>query len=69
MVAGTGNGTLHADLLPALHEAQSLGIRVWRVTRCASGRVAGDAGSDANGSRSGLPAGATGAAGAAAELI
>ena len=49
VVAGTGNGTLHADLLPALHEAQSLGIRVWRVTRCASGRVAGDAGSDANG--------------------
>lgn len=45
VVAGTGNGTLHADLLPALHEAQGLGIRVWRVTRCASGRVAGDAGS------------------------
>lgn len=44
VVAGTGNGTLHTDLLAALLEAQAAGIRVWRSTRCASGRVvsAGD---------------------------
>ncbi len=39
VVAGTGNGTLHADLLAALLEAQAAGLRVWRTTRCASGRV------------------------------
>ncbi len=39
VVAGTGNGTLHADLLAALLEAQAAGVRVWRTTRCASGRV------------------------------
>lgn len=44
VVAGTGNGTLHAELLTALCEAQAAGVRVWRTTRCASGRVvsAGD---------------------------
>ena len=40
IVAGTGNGTLHAELLAALREAQAAGVRVWRTTRCASGRVA-----------------------------
>lgn len=39
VVAGTGNGTLHQDLLAALLEAQAAGLRVWRSTRCASGRV------------------------------
>ncbi len=39
VVAGTGNGTLHVDLLAALLEAQAAGLRVWRTTRCASGRV------------------------------
>ncbi|PRD70587.1 asparaginase [Malikia spinosa] len=39
VVAGTGNGTLHADLLAALREAQAASLRVWRTTRCASGRV------------------------------
>ena len=39
VVAGTGNGTLHADLQAALLEAQAAGLRVWRSTRCASGRV------------------------------
>lgn len=44
VVAGTGNGTLHADMLAALQEAQAAGVRVWRTTRCVSGRVlsAGD---------------------------
>ncbi len=41
VVAGTGNGTLHADLLMALQQAQQAGVRVWRSTRCASGRVIG----------------------------
>ncbi len=39
VVAGTGNGTLHADLLAALREAQAAGVVVWRGTRCAYGQV------------------------------
>jgi len=39
VVAGTGNGTLHADLLTALREAQAAGVAVWRGTRCAYGQV------------------------------
>jgi L-asparaginase len=39
LVAGTGNGTLHQSLIDALHEAQRLGVRVVRATRCARGRV------------------------------
>lgn len=44
VVAGTGNGTLHQDLLVALQRAQTQGVVVWRTTRCAEGRVVqGDA--------------------------
>jgi L-asparaginase len=39
VVAGTGNGTLHRDLLAALLEAEQAGVVVWRTTRCANGRV------------------------------
>ncbi len=39
MVAGTGNATLHDSLLEALLQAQEAGVRVWRTTRCAAGRV------------------------------
>jgi L-asparaginase len=39
VVAGTGNGTLHADLLAALAEAQAAGVVVRRCTRCAYGQV------------------------------
>lgn len=39
LVAGTGNGTLHADLLPWLQAAQARGVRVACTTRCADGRV------------------------------
>jgi L-asparaginase len=39
VVAGTGNGTMHADLEAALREANSAGIRVVRSTRCARGCV------------------------------
>ncbi|MGE0332500.1 MAG: asparaginase [Ramlibacter sp.] len=39
VVAGTGNGTLHSNLLAALHDARQAGMRVVRATRCANGRV------------------------------
>lgn len=39
VVAGTGNGTVHGRLEAALCEAQALGIRVVRTSRCARGRV------------------------------
>jgi len=39
VVAGTGNGTVHADLQAALLRAQRAGVRVVRATRCAEGRV------------------------------
>lgn len=42
VVAGTGNGTIHKDMERALKEAQELGIRVVRTSRCAYGQVVGD---------------------------
>ena len=39
VIAGTGNGTLHQDLELALIEAQALGVRVVRSSRCAYGVV------------------------------
>lgn len=39
VVAGTGNGTIHADLEPALQRAQAAGVLVWRCSRCVWGRV------------------------------
>lgn len=41
LVAGTGNGTLHADLAAALERARAAGVEVRVTTRCASGRVVG----------------------------
>ena len=52
VAAGTGNGTLHADLEAALIRAQAAGVRVVRATRCALGRVvshSGDRIADSNG--------------------
>ena len=46
VVAGTGNGTLHHDLEAALIEAADAGVSVVRSTRCAMGRVFGDAARD-----------------------
>jgi L-asparaginase len=46
VVAGTGNGTVHADLQAALLAAQSQGVAVRRATRCALGRVLPVAGDD-----------------------
>ncbi len=45
VVAGTGNGTLHVDLLAALHRADKAGVRVVRASRCGEGRVLPVAGS------------------------
>jgi L-asparaginase len=39
VVAATGNGTLHHQLEAALLQAQALGVKVVRSTRCAQGRV------------------------------
>lgn len=39
VVAGTGNGSVHNDLLEALKQAQAQGIEVVVSTRCAQGRV------------------------------
>jgi L-asparaginase len=39
VVSGTGNGTIHQDLMAALWRAKSNGVRVVRSTRCAFGRV------------------------------
>lgn len=39
VVAGTGNGTVHAELEAALLQAQARGIRVVRSSRCGAGRV------------------------------
>ncbi len=39
VVAGTGNGTLHADLQAALLRAVAAGVAVVRATRCVFGRV------------------------------
>ena len=43
VIAGTGNGTLHADLQAALLRARDAGLEVRVTTRCASGRVVGGA--------------------------
>jgi L-asparaginase len=41
VLAGTGNGTLHADLEAAAVRAAAAGVAVRLSTRCASGRVVG----------------------------
>lgn len=42
VLAGTGNGTLHADLEAAATRAAQAGVVLRLSTRCASGRVVGD---------------------------
>lgn len=39
IVAGTGNGTLHFELVAALQRAEQAGVRVLRASRCGEGRV------------------------------
>ncbi|WP_296542017.1 asparaginase [Rhodoferax sp.] len=45
VVAGTGNGTLHVELIEALQRAEQAGVRVLRASRCGEGRVLPVAGS------------------------
>jgi L-asparaginase len=39
VVAATGNGTVHRELMPALLDAQKKGVKVVRSSRCAEGGV------------------------------
>lgn len=41
VVAGTGNGTVHRELLTALRRAADAGVALRRATRCAAGPVIG----------------------------
>ena len=43
VVAGTGNGTVHQDVLAALNDAQAQGVAVRLISRCALGQVVGQA--------------------------
>lgn len=43
VVAGTGNGTVHEQLQPALQRAQAAGVEVLVTSRCAFGGVVGGA--------------------------
>ncbi len=43
VVAGTGNGTVHQDLLTALAQAQAQGVALRLTTRCAEGQIVGQA--------------------------
>ena len=45
VVAGTGNGTLHVDLIAALQRAVQAGVKAVRASRCGEGRVLPVAGS------------------------
>ncbi|MBL8306397.1 MAG: asparaginase [Rubrivivax sp.] len=44
VIAGTGNGTVHARLLEAARRAELAGLTVWRASRCWLGGVVGDGG-------------------------
>jgi len=44
VLAGTGNGTVHEALLAELVQAQSQGVAVQLVTRCAEGEIVGQPG-------------------------
>ena len=41
VIAGTGNGSVHVELLAAAHRAQAAGVRVVRTSRCLLGGVVG----------------------------
>lgn len=63
VLAGTGNGSVHRELVAAAHETQAAGVVVRRASRCQLGGVVGD-------SHSGLPsAGELGAPQARVKLL
>jgi L-asparaginase len=39
VVAATGNGTVHRELIPALLQAQASGVKVLRASRCSEGGI------------------------------
>jgi L-asparaginase len=41
VIAGTGNGSVHRELLAAARQAQRSGVRVLRASRCVAGGVVG----------------------------
>lgn len=43
VIAGTGNGSVHAEMLAAARRAEAAGVRVWRASRCQLGGVVGGA--------------------------
>jgi L-asparaginase len=43
VIAGTGNGSVHAMLAAAAQRAQAAGVRVLRASRCQLGGVVGGA--------------------------
>jgi L-asparaginase len=43
IIAGTGNGSVHAELLAAARRARAAGVAVWRTSRCQLGGVVGGA--------------------------
>ncbi len=43
VIAGTGNGSVHASLLQAARRAVAAGVPVWRASRCQLGGVVGAA--------------------------
>ncbi len=49
VVACSGNGSVHAALLPALAQARASGVVVWRATRCLGGSIVADVDDDDDG--------------------
>ena len=41
VIAGTGNGSVHRQVLAAARRAEAQGVRVWRASRCLLGGVVG----------------------------
>jgi L-asparaginase len=46
VVAATGNGTVHRELVPALLRAQAQGVKLLRASRCAEGGIIPQAGDE-----------------------
>ena len=47
VIAGTGNGSVHRELLAAARAAQAQGVQVWRASRCVVGGVVDSGSPDA----------------------
>ena len=69
VVAGCGNGNVHAQLEQALRQAQARGVTVWRSTRCSMGSVVSSPLAGAAAAHTPLPATALSAVKARIELM